>query len=101
MADPFGDSLFSVFDDEQQATSSKKAPASLTPDIGYVSGCLLCNFVLAVRWEDGEIVARIWHRHVLPVPTAKHVLLCAVWVLVCKVQTIMVAFLTYALFCCI
>lgn len=59
MADPFGDSLFSVFDDEQQATSSKKAPASLTPDIGYVSGCLLCNFVLAVRWEDGEIVARI------------------------------------------
>lgn len=36
MADPFGDSLFSVFDDEQQATSSKKIPASLTPDIGYV-----------------------------------------------------------------
>lgn len=38
MADPFGDSLFSVFDDEQQATSSKKAPASLTPDIGKVAG---------------------------------------------------------------
>lgn len=34
MADAFGDGLFSVFDDEQQTTTSKKIPASLTPDIG-------------------------------------------------------------------
>ncbi|XP_041666582.1 exosome RNA helicase MTR4 [Cheilinus undulatus] len=36
MADAFGDGLFSVFDEEQQTTSSKKIPASLTPDIGKV-----------------------------------------------------------------
>lgn len=34
MADAFGDGLFSVFDEEQQTTSSKKIPASLAPDIG-------------------------------------------------------------------
>ncbi|KAL7376805.1 hypothetical protein ABVT39_016190 [Epinephelus coioides] len=34
MADAFGDGLFSVFDDEQQTTTSKKIPASLTPEIG-------------------------------------------------------------------
>ncbi|XP_042365773.1 exosome RNA helicase MTR4 [Plectropomus leopardus] len=34
MADAFGDGLFSVFDDEQQTTTSKKTPASLTPEIG-------------------------------------------------------------------
>ncbi|XP_070845850.1 exosome RNA helicase MTR4 [Chaetodon trifascialis] len=34
MADPFGDGLFSVFDDEQPTTTSKKIPASLAPDIG-------------------------------------------------------------------
>ncbi|XP_060916754.1 exosome RNA helicase MTR4 [Labrus mixtus] len=34
MADAFGDGLFSVFDEEQQTTASKKIPASLTPDIG-------------------------------------------------------------------
>ncbi|KAE8284944.1 hypothetical protein D5F01_LYC16389 [Larimichthys crocea] len=38
MADAFGDGLFSVFDDEQQTTTSKKIPASLTPDIGKVVG---------------------------------------------------------------
>lgn len=57
MADPFGDSLFSVFDDEQQATSSKKAPASLTPDIGYVLKCFLREFLVAFRKENGTIVA--------------------------------------------
>ncbi|KAK5851505.1 hypothetical protein PBY51_023052 [Eleginops maclovinus] len=36
MADAFGDGLFSVFDDEQQTTTSKKIPASLTPEIGKV-----------------------------------------------------------------
>uniref|UniRef100_UPI001A99CE71 exosome RNA helicase MTR4-like n=1 Tax=Gasterosteus aculeatus aculeatus TaxID=481459 RepID=UPI001A99CE71 len=36
MADAFGDSLFSVFDDEQQTTASKKTPASLTPEIEKV-----------------------------------------------------------------
>ncbi|TNN58689.1 Superkiller viralicidic activity 2-like 2 [Liparis tanakae] len=34
MADAFGDELFSVFDDEQQTTASKKISACLTPDIG-------------------------------------------------------------------
>ncbi|XP_037608025.1 exosome RNA helicase MTR4 [Sebastes umbrosus] len=36
MADAFGDGLFSVFDDEQQTTASKKTPAALTPDTGKV-----------------------------------------------------------------
>ncbi|KAK5900351.1 hypothetical protein CgunFtcFv8_025315 [Champsocephalus gunnari] len=36
MADAFGDGLFSVFDDEQQTTTSKKIPASLTAEIGKV-----------------------------------------------------------------
>lgn len=48
MADPFGDSLFSVFDDDQQTTSSKKIPASLTPDIGLVVVCFLQNNVMFV-----------------------------------------------------
>eukprot|EP00064_Thunnus_orientalis_P003132 superscaffoldBa00000248_g3141 len=34
MADAFGDGLFSVFDEEQQSATSKKIPASLTPEIG-------------------------------------------------------------------
>ncbi|XP_056288777.1 exosome RNA helicase MTR4 [Pseudoliparis swirei] len=34
MADAFGDELFSVFDDEQQTTASKKISACLTPEIG-------------------------------------------------------------------
>lgn len=38
MADSFGDGLFSVFDDEQQtSTSNRKTPAPLTPDIGQVT----------------------------------------------------------------
>lgn len=55
MADPFGDSLFSVFDDEQQATSSKKLPASLTPEIGYVLMCLLSNFVFVFRLQSEHL----------------------------------------------
>lgn len=78
MADPFGDSLFSVFDDEQQATSSKKAPASLTPDIGYVLKCLLTNFVLAARKENVTNVARNLPSPCLLVPTVKHLLFPAI-----------------------
>lgn len=48
MADAFGDGLFSVFDDDQQTTTSKKIPASLTPDIGYVVVFLQRNVMLAV-----------------------------------------------------
>uniref|UniRef100_A0A8C3AZ63 Exosome RNA helicase MTR4 n=1 Tax=Cyclopterus lumpus TaxID=8103 RepID=A0A8C3AZ63_CYCLU len=36
MADAFGDGLFSVFDDEQQTTTSKKISACLTPEIGSI-----------------------------------------------------------------
>lgn len=36
MADAFGDNLFSVFDDDEQTSTSKNVPASLTTDIGYV-----------------------------------------------------------------
>lgn len=34
--DAFGDNLFSVFDEEEQTTTTKNVPASLTTDIGYV-----------------------------------------------------------------
>ncbi|XP_030006095.1 exosome RNA helicase MTR4-like [Sphaeramia orbicularis] len=34
MADAFGDGLFSVFDDDQPTTTSKKAPSSAAPEIG-------------------------------------------------------------------
>lgn len=34
MADAFGDNLFSVFDDDDQTSTSKNVPASLTTDIG-------------------------------------------------------------------
>lgn len=34
MADAFGDDLFSVFDDDEQTTTSKNVPASLTTEIG-------------------------------------------------------------------
>lgn len=35
MADPFGDGLFSVFDDEQQGSAGKKTPTSASTEIGY------------------------------------------------------------------
>lgn len=35
MADAFGDGLFSVFDDEQQTTASKKLPTSVATEFGY------------------------------------------------------------------
>ncbi|KAF3701915.1 Superkiller viralicidic activity 2-like 2 [Channa argus] len=38
MADTFGDGLFSVFDDDQQTTSSKKIPASVAPETGKAVG---------------------------------------------------------------
>uniref|UniRef100_A0A665UKW3 Exosome RNA helicase MTR4 n=1 Tax=Echeneis naucrates TaxID=173247 RepID=A0A665UKW3_ECHNA len=38
MADAFGDGLFSVFDDEQQTTSTKKIPASAAPGSGRSGG---------------------------------------------------------------
>uniref|UniRef100_A0A4W6CC60 Exosome RNA helicase MTR4 n=1 Tax=Lates calcarifer TaxID=8187 RepID=A0A4W6CC60_LATCA len=38
MADAFGDSLFSVFDDEQQTATSKKIPASVAPETGKTVG---------------------------------------------------------------
>ncbi|XP_015236934.1 PREDICTED: superkiller viralicidic activity 2-like 2 [Cyprinodon variegatus] len=34
MADPFGEGLFSVFDDEQQSSSSKKTPTSVSTETG-------------------------------------------------------------------
>lgn len=34
MADAFGDGLFSVFDDEQQSTASKKIPTPVPPATG-------------------------------------------------------------------
>lgn len=36
MADPFGEGLFSVFDEEQQSSGSKKIPASISTDTGCV-----------------------------------------------------------------
>lgn len=53
MADPFEDGLFSVFDDDQQTTSTKKTPASLTPDIGLVVVCCFNN-VMFVVWNKNE-----------------------------------------------
>ncbi|XP_005798698.1 superkiller viralicidic activity 2-like 2 [Xiphophorus maculatus] len=38
MADPFGDGLFSVFDDEQQGSAGKKAPTSASTEIGKSAG---------------------------------------------------------------
>ncbi|XP_013861952.1 exosome RNA helicase MTR4 [Austrofundulus limnaeus] len=38
MADPFGDGLFSVFDEEQQSSGSKKIPASISTDTGKAAG---------------------------------------------------------------
>ncbi|XP_008289918.1 superkiller viralicidic activity 2-like 2 [Stegastes partitus] len=38
MADPFGDGLFSVFDDEQQATANKKTPAGVATETGKDKG---------------------------------------------------------------
>ncbi|XP_032425797.1 exosome RNA helicase MTR4 [Xiphophorus hellerii] len=38
MADPFGDGLFSVFDDEQQGSAGKKTPTSASTEIGKSAG---------------------------------------------------------------
>ncbi|XP_003965234.2 exosome RNA helicase MTR4 [Takifugu rubripes] len=38
MADAFGDNLFSVFDDDEQTSTGKNVPASLTTDIGKAVG---------------------------------------------------------------
>ncbi|KAM4719845.1 exosome RNA helicase MTR4 [Anableps anableps] len=38
MADPFGDGLFSVFDDEQQISASKKTPTSVSAETGKSLG---------------------------------------------------------------
>ncbi|XP_017263255.1 exosome RNA helicase MTR4 [Kryptolebias marmoratus] len=38
MADPFGDGLFSVFDDEQQSPAGKKIPASVSTETGKAAG---------------------------------------------------------------
>uniref|UniRef100_A0A3B3X109 Helicase ATP-binding domain-containing protein n=1 Tax=Poecilia mexicana TaxID=48701 RepID=A0A3B3X109_9TELE len=35
MADPFGDGLFSVFDDEQQGSAGKKTPTGASTETGY------------------------------------------------------------------
>ncbi|XP_037548274.1 exosome RNA helicase MTR4 [Nematolebias whitei] len=38
MADPFDDGLFSVFDDEQQGSASKKIPGSISTETGKAAG---------------------------------------------------------------
>ncbi|XP_047228503.1 exosome RNA helicase MTR4 [Girardinichthys multiradiatus] len=38
MADPFGDGLFSVFDDEQQSSSGKKTPTGISGETGKSAG---------------------------------------------------------------
>ncbi|CAG5867769.1 unnamed protein product [Menidia menidia] len=43
MADPFGDGLFSVFDDEQQSSTSKKAPPGVVAETGKVLGKNGCD----------------------------------------------------------
>uniref|UniRef100_A0A3B5QET1 Exosome RNA helicase MTR4 n=1 Tax=Xiphophorus maculatus TaxID=8083 RepID=A0A3B5QET1_XIPMA len=60
MADPFGDGLFSVFDDEQQGSAGKKAPTSASTEIG------LAEFMPQVKVEQVETVEGCSHEVALP-----------------------------------
>uniref|UniRef100_A0A3B5A4Q3 Helicase ATP-binding domain-containing protein n=1 Tax=Stegastes partitus TaxID=144197 RepID=A0A3B5A4Q3_9TELE len=90
MADPFGDGLFSVFDDEQQATANKKTPAVETYLLSYavisidyfqcwwvnylleILSCLflfyfsLAEFMPQVKVEQVETVEGCSHEVALP-----------------------------------
>uniref|UniRef100_A0A674NHZ5 Exosome RNA helicase MTR4 n=1 Tax=Takifugu rubripes TaxID=31033 RepID=A0A674NHZ5_TAKRU len=61
MADAFGDNLFSVFDDDEQTSTGKNVPASLTTDIG------LAEFMPQVKVEPVETVEGCTHEVALPV----------------------------------
>uniref|UniRef100_A0A665UM45 Exosome RNA helicase MTR4 n=1 Tax=Echeneis naucrates TaxID=173247 RepID=A0A665UM45_ECHNA len=75
MADAFGDGLFSVFDDEQQTTSTKKIPASAVLQI-ILQGCSvdemffvylsLAEFMPQVKVEQVETIEGCSHEVALP-----------------------------------
>uniref|UniRef100_A0A3Q3FXL3 Exosome RNA helicase MTR4 n=1 Tax=Kryptolebias marmoratus TaxID=37003 RepID=A0A3Q3FXL3_KRYMA len=75
MADPFGDGLFSVFDDEQQSPAGKKIPASVSTETGYVNFMkqsvvreviCLAEFMPQVKVEPVETVEGCSHEVALP-----------------------------------
>uniref|UniRef100_A0A3Q3MIR9 Exosome RNA helicase MTR4 n=1 Tax=Mastacembelus armatus TaxID=205130 RepID=A0A3Q3MIR9_9TELE len=66
MADAFGDSLFSVFDDEQQTTTNKKIPTPVAPEIGCFVYFSLAEFMPQVKVEQVETVEGCSHEVALP-----------------------------------